>query len=101
MKILKAFQLPRPWSEKKKTKNFHILIFDFLCVAKYIEGWLKTYTSYLVQRKIWLNFPLKNCQFFDIVLWMVATMAPKTIPKKKLTPCHISNGLQLSTNICN
>jgi hypothetical protein len=56
MKIFKAFQLLGPWSEKNKTKNRHILIFDFLCVAKYIEGWLKTYISYLVYSKNLVKF---------------------------------------------
>jgi hypothetical protein len=52
--------------------------FGFHWVAKYIEGWLKAYTSYLVYSQIWLNLPKKDCQFFHIFLWMVGHCGSKS-----------------------
>jgi len=49
---------------RKKRENQHIHIFNFYCVAKNIEGWLKICTLFLVYSQIWLNLPRDDCHFF-------------------------------------
>jgi len=66
------------FSIARSEKNEKNLTFGFQWVAKYIEGWLKTYTSYLVYSQIWLNLPKKDCQFVDIFLWMVGHCGSKS-----------------------
>jgi len=57
MKCLLRFSIAK--SEKYYT-NHQIPIFGFQCVAKYIEGRFKIYTSYLIYSHISLNLPLKD-----------------------------------------
>ncbi len=70
--LLKLFNCQK-WEKGKKNPTF-----GFQWVAKYIEGWLKAYTSYLVYSQIWLNLPKKDCQFFHIFLWMAGHCGSKS-----------------------
>jgi hypothetical protein len=49
---------------RKKRENQHIHMFNFYCVAKNIEGWLKICTLFLAYSQIWLNLPRDDCHFF-------------------------------------
>jgi hypothetical protein len=75
IKNSKKNSLLRFWVAKSETnKKFKFLSDSYIwfhCVTKNIEGWLNTYTSYLVYSHIWLNLAKDDHHFFYNFPWMM------------------------------
>jgi hypothetical protein len=55
---------------KSEKENSQISLFGFQLVAVNIECRLKIYTSYLVYSQVWLNLPMNDHHFLNILRWL-------------------------------